>query len=59
MAIMSNRYLTNKMLTENLKLIDIEKYYKEVHGKHMINDISKIYQYGLNKERMLNGLTPM
>jgi len=41
------------MLTENLKLIDIDKYYKEVHAKHMKRDISKIYQYGLNKERML------
>ncbi|MGH4038194.1 MAG: hypothetical protein ACRQFF_10160 [Sphaerochaeta sp.] len=40
-------------------MIDIDKYYKEAHEKHMKRDITKIYQYGLNKERMLKGLTPM
>jgi hypothetical protein len=59
MAFIWNRFITNKMLTEKLKQIDIEHYYKEVHEKHMKRDISKIYQYVLNKERMLKGLTPM
>jgi hypothetical protein len=59
MAVIWNRFITNKMLTEKLNLIDITKYYKEVHEKHMKRDITKIYQYGLNKERMLKGLTPM
>ncbi|MBK5200800.1 MAG: hypothetical protein JJE21_04605 [Spirochaetaceae bacterium] len=43
MAIVWNRYLTNKMLIVNLKLIDIEHYYKEVHEKHMKKDILEIY----------------
>ena len=59
MAIIWNRFVTNKMLTEKLNLIDITKYYKEIHENHMKRDISKIYQYGLNKERMLKGLAPM
>lgn len=59
MAFIWNRFITNKMLTEKLNLLDIENYYKEVHAKHIKRDISKIYQYGLNKERMLKGLNPM